>query len=99
MHDRTCRALTDVPFSSRSGRTMSAQGGGFPGTPNPNGKIGFNTMSMWVLCAVVVGVCYYLEQKDLAERPRSSIPEDVQRVLPSGAWLMADGSIKKPPAQ
>lgn len=67
-----------------------------PGNPN---KIGFNTYAMWGLCFVVVGVCYYFEQKELAERPKavSGIPADVQRVLPSGAWLMNDGSIKKPP--
>ena len=67
------------------------------GTPN---KLGFNTYAMWGLCVVVVGVCYYMEQKDLAERPKASasIPADVQRVLPSGAWLMQDGSIKKPSA-
>jgi len=70
---------------------------GMGGPTNPNGKIGFNTMSMWGLCFVVVGVCYYLEQQDKANaKPGLSIPADVQRVLPSGKWLMEDGSIKDP---
>ena len=64
-----------------------------------NNKIGFNTVAMWGLCIVVVGVCYYLEQKEAASTPKSSIPADVQRVLPSGAWLMRDGSIKTPGKQ
>ena len=69
-----------------------------PGAPMSN-KIGFNTIAMWGLCVVVVGACYYLEQKEAAAAPKnvSSIPENVARVLPSGAWLMRDGSIKKPP--
>ena len=72
---------------------------GGPGTPPGGGKLGFNTFAMWGLCFVVVGVCYFLEQKELGSaKPASSIPSDVQRVLPSGAWLMSDGSIKKPPA-
>ena len=68
--------------------------------PTGQTKIGFNTYAMWGLCVVVVGVCYFLEQQDEKARPRtmSTIPSDVQRVLPSGAWLMSDGSIKKPPA-
>ena len=72
-----------------------------PGAPlnGPPPKLGFNTYAMWGLCVVVVGVCYALEQRDAANAPKvSSIPSDVQRVLDSGAWLMKDGSIKKPPA-
>lgn len=58
--------------------------------PGPT-KLGFNTFAMWGLCAVVVGVCYYLEQNEVPQKQSARIPEDVQRVLPSGAWLMSDG--------
>ena len=69
----------------------------FPPSMSNNNKIGFNTYAMWGLCVVVIGVCYVLEQRDMANTPASgSVPKDVQRVLPSGAWLMRDGSIRKP---
>ena len=70
-----------------------------PGMPGAPQKLGFNTYFMWGLCVVVVGVCYYMEEQDKKKNPYigSSIPEEVARVLPSGAWLMKDGSIKKPP--
>ena len=68
----------------------------FPPSAGPNSKIGFNTYAMWGLCVVVIGVCYVIEQRDLANDTGSKkLPGDVQRVLPSGAWLMRDGSIKK----
>ena len=69
-----------------------------PGMPGAPQKLGFNTYFMWGLCVVVVGVCYYMEEQDKKKNPYigSSIPEEVARVLPSGAWLMKDGSIKKP---
>ena len=37
-----------------------------PNMSSNNGKIGFNTYAMWGLCVVVIGVCYVLEQRDLA---------------------------------
>lgn len=85
---------------SADAATMSFMG---PFGPPPPGqtKIGFNTYAMWGLCFVVVGVCYYLEQQDekskSVAKANSPIPANVQRVLPSGSWLMNDGSIKKPP--
>jgi hypothetical protein len=60
-------------------------------------KIGFNTVAMWGLCVVVIVVCYGMEQRDLAlNPPKAPLPTDVQKVLPSGQWLMRDGSIKAP---
>ena len=59
-----------------------------PGPPAEGSKIGFTTYAMWGLCAVVVGVCYVLEQNE-APSKSSSLPVDVQRVLPSGAYLMS----------
>jgi hypothetical protein len=52
---------------------------------------------MWGLCAVVLGVCYYFEQQDEARKPKP-LPEDVQRVMPNGSWLMKDGSMRAPAA-
>ena len=69
-------------------------------TPSSAGstKLGFNTYAMWGLCVIVVGACYYLEQQENAKaKDAPRIPDDVQRVLPSGAWLMRDGSIKRSP--
>ena len=62
-----------------------------PPPSNPNAKLGFSTYAMWALCIVVVGVCYKLEQNELASKPAAlkDIPEDVQKVLPSGSWLMS----------
>eukprot|EP00308_Calcidiscus_leptoporus_P010362 CAMPEP_0119379478 /NCGR_PEP_ID=MMETSP1334-20130426/52871_1 /TAXON_ID=127549 /ORGANISM="Calcidiscus leptoporus, Strain RCC1130" /LENGTH=76 /DNA_ID=CAMNT_0007398999 /DNA_START=108 /DNA_END=338 /DNA_ORIENTATION=- len=70
----------------------------FPGqAPLPNQKIGVGTLSMWALCFVAIGVCYKLEEGGSAGSDGSKErPPDVQQVLPSGAWLMKDGSIKKP---
>ena len=60
-------------------------------------SIGFNTFAMWGLCAVVITVCYTLEQKELNERPpKVGVPMEVAKVLPNGNWLMRDGSIKPP---
>ena len=66
-----------------------------PGMPGAPQKLGFNTYFMWGLCVVVVGVCYIWRSRT-KKNPYigSSIPEEVARVLPSGAWLMKDGSIK-----
>ena len=62
-----------------------------PPPGNPNAKIGFSTYAMWALCFVVVGVCYKVEQNELAAQPawRKNVPDDVQKVLPSGMWLMS----------
>lgn len=62
-----------------------------PPPSNPNAKLGFSTYAMWALCIVVVGICYKLEQDELASKPAAlkDIPEDVQKVLPSGSWLMS----------
>ena len=40
-----------------------------PPPSNPNAKLGFSTYAMWALCIVVVGVCYKLEQNELASKP------------------------------
>ena len=71
-----------------------------PGTPGSS-KIGFTTYMMWGLCAVVVGVCYAIEQNEIAKKPPAppALPNDVSRVLDSGAWLMKDGSIQNPGAK
>ena len=62
-----------------------------PPPSNPNAKLGFSTYAMWALCVVVVGVCYKLEQNELSARPAglANVPDDVQKVLPSGSWLMS----------
>jgi len=62
------------PLPIQSGPTMSAPLP--PGTPS---KLGFNTFAMWGLCAVVVGVCYYLEQNEAPQMGVPSIPDDVHR--------------------
>ena len=65
------------------------------GPQNQSNKLGFNTFAMWGLCLVVVGVCYKLEQNDKLANPAAKpLPDDVDRVLPSGAFLMKDGSIQ-----
>ena len=58
-----------------------------PHNPNQPTKVGFSTYAMWGLCFVVVGVCYALEQNQTPQV--STLPADVQRVLPSGAYLMS----------
>ena len=61
-----------------------------PPPPGASNKLGFGTYAMWALCLVVVGVCYKLEQDDLAKRPAEpDVPDDVKKVLPSGMWLMS----------
>jgi hypothetical protein len=70
-------------------------GTGPPTDPNKPVKLGFSTFAMWGLCFVVVGVCYALEKQEEA-KPKALSP-DVQRVLPSGAMLMMDGSTRAPP--
>ena len=52
-------------------------------------KVGFNTYVLWALCFVVVGVCYKLEQNDKPSI-KENLPSDVDRVLPSGAFLMSE---------
>ena len=59
-----------------------------PPGPPAGGKVGFPTYAMWGLCFVVVGVCYALEQNE-GPSAKSKLPADVQRVLPSGAYLMS----------
>lgn len=78
------------PLASKRMQQRSCARGIFlpPGPPAEGSKIGFTTYAMWGLCAVVVGVCYVLEQNE-APSKSSSLPVDVQRVLPSGAYLMS----------
>ena len=66
-----------------------------PGPHNPNEKLGFSTFAMWGLAIIVIGVCWKLEQSELGPAT-PKLPPDVERVLPSGAHLMKDGSIRKP---
>ena len=35
-----------------------------PPPSSTSNKIGFQTISLWGLCIVVLGVCYYFEQKE-----------------------------------
>jgi hypothetical protein len=83
------------PFRRRASFRARSLGGGrrmfIPPPSNPNAKLGFSTYAMWALCVVVVGVCYKLEQDELSARPASlvGIPDTVQKVMPSGAWLMS----------
>lgn len=58
-------------------------------------KLGFQTYSMWGLCVIVLGVCYYFEQQEEKNKPKP-LPDDVQKVMANGAWLMKDGSIRAP---
>ena len=77
---------------------MQLPGGWPPGSGSSS--IGFRTIAMWgFFGAVLVGVSYYDAMKELETVPRNrpqGVPADVVRVLPSGAWLMADGKIKQP---
>ena len=90
--DTQCRVrpLTSHPQSRRA-RTSPARHMFLPPASNPNAKLGFSTYAMWALCVVVVGVCYKLEQNELAARPAglANVPDEVQKVLPSGSWLMS----------
>tara|TARA_B110001452_G_scaffold70568_1_gene56983 strand:+ start:801 stop:1175 length:375 start_codon:yes stop_codon:yes gene_type:complete len=70
-----------------------------PPPPGASNKLGFGTYAMWALCLVVVGVCYKLEQDDLAKRPAEpDVPDDVKKVLPSGMWLMSTPPTSRVPA-
>ena len=61
-----------------------------PSMHNNNGKIGFNTYVMWGLCFVVIGACYVYEEHEKKSEPaKLTLPADVQKALPSGAWLMS----------
>ena len=81
---------------SRMGKGRFMPGMGMP-PAGGNNKIGFTTISMWGLCVVVVGVCYMLEQREAANKPMlATVPAEVAKVLPSGMWLMRDGSIQNP---
>jgi len=68
-----------------------------PPPPPPGTRIGFSTYAMWGLCIALVGACYIYEEREktLATTTRT-LPTDVRSVLPSGAWLMKDGSIRRP---
>ena len=60
------------------------------GPPNRSNKIGFSTYALWGVCFIVFGVCWKMEQMDEEKRgPVKSLPDDVQRKLPSGALLMS----------
>jgi hypothetical protein len=67
--------------------------------PGPAGKgIGFQTIALWGLCFVVLGVCWKLESSEEASRPkREPLPPEVAKVLPGGRVLMRDGSIQNAP--
>ena len=61
-----------------------------PPSPPAGGKIGLPTYAMWGLCAVVVAGCYVFEQQNLeGPKGKAGLPAEVQRVLPSGAYLMS----------
>ena len=64
-----------------------------PPPGSTSNSIGFTTYAMWGLCLVVLGVCYYFEQNEEANKPKP-LPPDVQKVMHNGAWLMKDGSIR-----
>ena len=66
-----------------------------PGPHNPNETRGFSTGARGGLAISVSGVCWKLEQSELGPAT-PKLPPDVERVLPSGAHLMKDGSIRKP---
>ena len=72
-------------------RYLFVPGLGPPGASS--NKIGFTTYAMWGLCVVVVCVCYVIDQNEPA--PKDPLPDDVHKILPSGAYLMKDGSIQK----
>ncbi len=67
--------------------------------PGPAGnRIGFQTIALWGLCFVVLGVCWKLESNEEASKPkREVLPPDVVKALPGGRVLMRDGSIRHDP--
>ena len=78
---------------------LKLPGGWPPGSGGGQSFIGFKSIFTWsVFTVVLVGVSYYDSlQPDEDEVPRApGVPSDVARVLPSGAWLMNDGTIRKP---
>ena len=60
-----------------------------PPPSSPNAKIGFSTFAMWGVCIVVLGICYKFEQNDASRAKPNPLPADVDRVLPTGMWLMS----------
>lgn len=69
-----------------------------PPPSSGSNKIGFTTYAMWGLCVVVLGVCYYFEQQEEVRKPKP-LPDNVQKVMPNGSWLMKDGSMRAPAAE
>ncbi len=75
--------------------------GGWP-PGSGNGKFGFSTVASVFTCfSVMVCVSIAYEYLDPPERApvATTVPDDVQQVLPSGAWLLKDGSIRSAPQQ
>ena len=84
--------------NSKSGM-LRLPGGWPPGSGSSS--IGFRTLAMWGFFGVVlVGVSYYDAMNDMDDTvphtKKQGVPDTVVRVLPSGAWLMADGSVVQP---
>jgi hypothetical protein len=61
------------------------------------GKIGAPTYVAWGLCGVLLAGCWAWELYDQETRPppEPTLPDNVERRLENGTYLMRDGSIRK----
>ena len=84
-----------ISVKTREARFAHQEGGGMP--PGGGGVFSFRNMVIGTtFCVALIGSAYWDSLKDDDEPhapPRGTVPKDVRRVLPSGAWLMNDGTI------
>jgi hypothetical protein len=79
----------------RRARTMFLGSNGF-GPDGQPAKVGATTYVAWGLCGVLLAGCWAWEWYDGQNRvPDATLPDDVERKLENGAYLMRDGSIRK----
>lgn len=86
---RRCRA------PERTRAMFMGSGLGPDGQPT---KVGAPTYVAWGLCGVLLAGCWAWEMYDAENHPPSEharLPDEVERRLDNGAYLMRDGSIRK----
>ena len=87
--------LARHPHQGARVRTMFLGNNGF-GPDGQSAKLGANTFVAWGLCSVLLAGCWAWEWYDAQNRvPDVRLPDDVERQLENGAYLMRDGSIRK----
>jgi len=60
-------------------------------------KVGAPTYVAWAMCGLLLAGCWAWEWYDSVNRPplEARLPDEVERKLDNGTYLMRDGSIRK----